>query len=113
MAKGQRAEKSMTIYDLPTHFLKCRAFNHSWDEFIPTNMRKPSFGFRFSLLCITCGSERHDLLDTLGNLQDRTYHYPDGYLLRVRSYKEECREEYNNRKRKRARRGALAKDFAA
>lgn len=104
--------KSRNIDELPTEYLKCRAFAHAWDEFIPTNMRRPSFGFRFSLLCVNCGTERHDLLDTLGYLQDRGYKYPIGYQLEIKATKPECREEYHNRTRKRARRGALLKDFS-
>lgn len=67
--------------DLPTDFLKCRTFGHAWEEYVPVGMRKPTFGFRYSLLCASCGTERHDLIDTNGGLVQREYRYPDGYRL--------------------------------
>lgn len=63
----------------PTEFLKCRGFLHSWDEFVSVGKRKQLFGDRVSLLCVSCGSERHDIYDTYGVIQARDYVYPDGY----------------------------------
>lgn len=91
----------------PTPYLKCRTFGHIWDEFIPVGKRKPEFGFRFSLLCITCGSERHDLLDTNGAVAARQYVYPDGYYLGFRLVRADARVIYNQRKRRIGRRGNL------
>lgn len=108
---GQRSRKAMGIDEMPTEYVQCRTFGHSWDEFIPTNMRKPSFGFRFSLICATCGTERHDLLDTNGAVANRAYKYPDYYQTAFKADRSEYRIELSSRKRKRARRGALLREF--
>lgn len=72
----------MSVVDLrslPLPWLKCRAFGHAWEEYVPVGKRKPEFGFRLSLSCSSCGMERHDILDTYGHLATREYVAPDGY----------------------------------
>lgn len=91
----------------PTPFLKCRTFGHAWDEFVPVGKRKPEFGFRFSLLCISCGMERHDLLDVNGAVGARQYVRPEGYKLDFRLPRAEARVEFTSRRRRVARRGDL------
>jgi len=71
--------------------------------------KKKGIGFRFSLLCTSCGTERHDAIDTVGSLINRQYEYPDGYYLGYTIPRSEARTVYNKRKRKRARRGDLIK----
>lgn len=58
--------------------LKCRGFLHTWEEFIPVGKRR-AYGDRVSLLCVSCGAERHDIYDTYGALNGREYKLPDGY----------------------------------
>jgi len=36
---------------------------------------------RFTLLCTRCGMQRHDTIDSLGELSSRHYDQPDGYKL--------------------------------
>lgn len=91
-------EKTDNLADLPTPYLKCRVFGHNWEEFIPIGMSKASFGSRYSLLCTSCGTERHDLINFHGDVGQRDYRYPDGYLLSFAVDKADCRLEYNARK---------------
>ena len=100
-----------TVDSLPVEFLRCRAFGHAWEEFVPVGMRKPEFGFRFSLLCTSCESERHDLIDVAGNVAAREYRYMPDYALDVATDRAEVRLLYEaRRKRTRlARRGSLAR----
>lgn len=60
-------------------FVRCRSYNHSWDEFAPIDMDPPPFGWRLSLRCIRCSTERHDLIDRKGAVMSRRYIYADGY----------------------------------
>lgn len=103
--------KTYEITDLPTHYLKCRTFGHAWEEFVPVGMRAPQFGFRFSLLCTSCASERHDLVNTQGQLLQREYRYQAGYELGFSLPRDEARLEFERRTdRKRAvRRGKVLK----
>jgi len=41
-------------------FLRCRTYNHSWDEFYPLDVHPPTYGWRWSLRGVRCGSERFD-----------------------------------------------------
>lgn len=70
------------IHDMDDAFLRCHAMHfHAFEEFHPTNMRRPQFGFRVSNVCINCGTERHDLRNWRGQLLAREYRYPEGYKL--------------------------------
>ncbi len=93
----------------PTHFLKCRTFGHSWEEFVPVGKRTPQAGFLFSLLCTSCGSERFDSIGVQGRLISRQYVKHPDYALGFPLTRAEAREEYQNRKRKTVRRGSLLK----
>jgi hypothetical protein len=66
----------------PAEYVRCRTVGHSWDDFVPVGMRRPSFGFRLSLLCTSCGMERHDLVNTRGDVLQREYRAPDDYTIR-------------------------------
>jgi hypothetical protein len=63
--------------------LKCRLMRHRWDEFYPDNMGTPTYGWRLSLRCDRCTTERHDLIDYAGRLipGSRRYIYPEGYRM--------------------------------
>ena len=87
--------------DLPLEWLKCRAFGHAWEEFVPVGKRKPPYGFRISLLCTSCNMERHDILDTYGRLASRKYDAPEGYYGLGPHERSDFRLAYNS-KRKRA-----------
>jgi hypothetical protein len=60
---------------------KCRIWGHAWEDFTPAGRRPPGWGERFSLRCVRCATERHDVIDALGDLSQREYHYPDDYRL--------------------------------
>ena len=60
-------------------YIRCRTYGHAWYEFSPGQMARPLFGFRLSLKCERCTTERHDLIDANGEVGSREYRYPDGY----------------------------------
>lgn len=109
MARNKKIRSVVTVDSLPVEFLRCRAFGHAWEEFVPVGMRKPPFGFRFSLLCTSCETERHDLIDAAGNVASREYRYMPDYHLDVRTNRAEIRLMYESRRKKTrlARRGDL------
>ena len=39
-------------------FLGCRTYNHAWERFSPIDLEAPWYGWRLSLRCIRCASER-------------------------------------------------------
>lgn len=59
--------------------LRCRIYGHAWDEFFPNNMGVPIGGWRLSLRCMRCTTERHDIIDHRGAVSNRRYIYVDGY----------------------------------
>lgn len=99
----------MSLSNYPKNFLWCRAFGHKWDEYIPGAMRKPEFGWRFSLLCTSCGAERHDIYDVTGRVTHRKYYYPDGYYLGGIIKRSEARSEWQQRNKILVHRGNMSK----
>lgn len=69
--------------DAPDQFVRCRALGHTWEGYVPfPPMAAPSFGWRMSLRCASCGTERHDLVSHRdGDVLAREYRYPDGYQI--------------------------------
>jgi hypothetical protein len=67
------------VADDTTVGFRCRIYNHSWDEFFPIDLSPPTYGWRLSLRCVRCGSERFDNLDFKGRLMSRRYRYVEGY----------------------------------
>jgi hypothetical protein len=61
--------------------LRCRIYRHAWDEFYPDDLGVPLYGWRLSLRCTRCTTERHDVIDHIGQLAQRQYIYPDGYRM--------------------------------
>jgi len=60
--------------------LRCRTLGHQWDDFYPTSLAPPSFGWRLSLRCARCSTERHDIIShAQGEVLSREYRYVDGY----------------------------------
>ena len=90
--------RSLASY--PLEYLFCRVFGHSWEEFIAVGMRRPVTGFRLSLRCTSCMTERHDSIDTLGTVGSRKYYYPDNYYLGYTVPRSEARVVYNKRRRR-------------
>jgi hypothetical protein len=41
----------------------------------------PIFGWRLSLRCVRCSTERHDIIDHTGAVGQRRYIYVEGYQL--------------------------------
>jgi hypothetical protein len=64
---------------LDVAMLRCRTYGHAWDEFFPDNLGVPMFGWRLSLRCARCYSERHDIIDRNGAVGQRRYIYADDY----------------------------------
>jgi hypothetical protein len=63
-------------------FLRCRTYGHAWDEFTPIDLEAPWYGWRLSLRCIRCSTERHDNISYGTNvIMGRQYVYPDGYKI--------------------------------
>lgn len=71
----------MAALKLSAVYIKCRTLRHAWDDFIPRDMPAPQWGHRVSLRCLRCTTERHDVIDRLGQLSQRTYIYPTDYAL--------------------------------
>lgn len=76
-----RATKLRGQDDLSNDFLRCRTYGHSWDDFYPDDMRSPSFGWRESLRCTRCTTERHRLIGRHGEVMQSSYYYADGYQM--------------------------------
>jgi hypothetical protein len=75
------AIKGGDTYGLDESMIRCRTYGHAWDEFYPSVKGPPSFGWRLSLRCTRCTTERHDTIDVLGHVAAREYLYPEGYHL--------------------------------
>jgi hypothetical protein len=59
--------------------VRCRSYGHSWDEFFPIDLNPPLYGWRLSLRCTRCATERHDNIDFKGQVMSRRYIYQEGY----------------------------------
>ena len=60
-------------------YVRCRTYSHAWDEFYPIDLAPPLYGWRLSLRCTRCGTERHDTCSFSGAVMSRRYIYPEGY----------------------------------
>lgn len=70
-----------TALELRLEYEQCRVWGHAWEDFTPEGKRPADWGTRFSLRCIRCMTERHDLIDAYGSLSTRQYIYPDDYKM--------------------------------
>lgn len=93
--KLTRAERA----HLRDEYLRCRVIGHQWDEFDPVGMRKPHFGWRLSVRCERCSTERHDLINARGEVGSRSYVYPEDYDIPGRAVRTELRTEIHRRRR--------------
>jgi len=66
---------------LRLEYEKCRVWGHAWEDYTPNGKRPSGWGRRFSLRCVRCATERHDVIDALGDLSTRHYDYPDDYRM--------------------------------
>jgi hypothetical protein len=64
----------------PEHVM-CRTLGHAWDDYVDTDLKRPSWGVRMSWRCVRCDMRRHDVIDSLGELSVRAYEAPYGYSL--------------------------------
>lgn len=73
------------VRDLEAAYLKCRSFGHAWDDVtgtIPPHNITYLTGSRITLRCISCTTEREDILSTsTGDLIQRVYTYPMNYKM--------------------------------
>lgn len=60
-------------------YVRCRSYGHAWDEFAPIDLSAPVYGWRLSLRCLRCSTERHDNIDFKGRIMGRRYLYAEGY----------------------------------
>jgi hypothetical protein len=70
----------MAKLDLELAVVQCRTYGHGWSEFVRPDLPAVA-GWRLTLRCDRCTSERHDVINLIGELQHRHYQYPDGYRL--------------------------------
>jgi len=68
--------------DIDDAYVRCRSYSHAWDEYFPIDLDPPVYGWRLSLRCTRCATERHDNLGFNGQLLNRRYIYPEGYSTR-------------------------------
>jgi hypothetical protein len=61
--------------------LRCRIYGHAWDEFYPDDLGVPLYGWRLSLRCTRCTTERHDVIDHIGQVGQRRYIYAPDYQM--------------------------------
>lgn len=93
-----------TIEDLDFKMVMCKTIGHAWDEFTPL-MKRSQMGYRLSLLCVRCTTERHDIVSIVdGRLIQREYRYVEGYKLAYKYSRDEFRkvlvEQMRHRDRK-------------
>lgn len=93
--------KTDRVEDLPDRFLHCRVFGHQWDE-IPSTLADPVyqmlFDYYITTRCISCGTERFDGINKMGQVGQRSYKYPSYYSLSVKIDRKQARLEYLTRK---------------
>lgn len=91
------------LEDLPTRFLRCRVYGHSWDDIPATLTKRRSKTWMFPWYdgqrCTSCDTERYDGIDGLGGVGNRYYDYPHGYLTSFKMSQREARLEYLRRQR--------------
>lgn len=69
-----------TLDRVDPNVVRCHSYGHSWDEFVPVDLYPPTYGWRLSLRCLRCTTERHDTIAfNTGKVMGRRYIYPDGY----------------------------------
>jgi hypothetical protein len=77
---GSTVSRRADLARLDAAYVECRSWGHQWDTFRPLR-RRAAWGVLLSLRCERCGCERHDTIDSTGQVSAREYKYPDGYKL--------------------------------
>jgi hypothetical protein len=77
--RNSRVIDAETGEDITPAVIRCRTYGHAWDEFSPIDLGPPEFGWRLSLRCTRCLTERHDTIDLNGGVAVRRYIHPEGY----------------------------------
>lgn len=67
------------IKTLDEAMLHCRELGHSWGNYTASYEKKTRCYHRV-LICITCGTERTQVLDSRGEVLQNKYAYIEGYL---------------------------------
>jgi hypothetical protein len=104
MAATKTVEMTVSVTTFSNEFLRCRTWGHRWDDFNPIDMGPPMFGWRESLRCSTCTTERHRIIGRNGQILSASYKYPEGYQMKkgFKAFpKGELRVEMFNRLRER------------
>lgn len=98
--------RSRTAVHVPgdDEFRECRTLGHAMFRFQANDLDRPDFGWRLSVRCERCSTQRHDIIDhRTGSIIGRRYIWPDGYLLEPglgRTTRDEMRESLFERLRK-------------
>lgn len=69
------------IHDMPSTFLQCRDFNHSWRPYT-AKWNAAERCYDVQLRCSRCKTIRERKLNANGAIISSNYDYPDGYLIK-------------------------------
>jgi hypothetical protein len=69
------------IHDMPSSFIQCRDFNHSWRPHT-AEWNADERCYRVTLKCTRCKSFRNRDIASDGEPLRTNYEYPDGYLIK-------------------------------
>jgi hypothetical protein len=72
---------SGAIHDMPTTFLQCRDFSHSWRPYTATWSPSEN-AYEVQIKCSRCKTVRHRFIGSRGELLESKYDYADGYLIK-------------------------------
>lgn len=94
-------EQTYTIHDAGYAELHCRDTGHQWDSNRKMTKRAPTFGTRRSLQCGSCSGWRHEVVNSLGeiDLSTRDYELTDEYKFACEFDRYEARAEIMRRDR--------------
>lgn len=83
---ARRPRRGLRPYEnLTLDFVRCRLSHAGWENisglFDPSRKRVIRTGQRVTWRCIGCGTERREVWTANGQLEERTYAYPEGYQI--------------------------------
>lgn len=70
---------SVWLDNLQDEYVRCRKLGHAWEEIGWQKMGARRVHHGLVIRCTRCATERFDIYDTVGWLDDRRYRYPEGY----------------------------------
>ncbi len=99
------SQQTYTIQEAGYAELHCRDTGHQWDSNRKLGKRAPTWGTRRSLECGSCGSWRHEIVNSHGeiDLTSRSYDLTIEYHFACEFERMECRAELMRRDRVHAR----------